>query len=302
MADSADEWLLLREWLRSDARLGIAHLSIPVPEVEAATATRSRGATRGPSEPPAVGPRPGTARSAAAAPSPRPSFQCSAEVTQETDLPALCDTALRDDAARAALDQLDRDHVRGCTRCSLFQGRQQTVFGVGHVRAELMFVGEGPGADEDRMGQPFVGAAGQLLTRMIAAMSLTREQVYICNVVKCRPPANRTPSEDEMRACAPYLWRQIALVRPHVIVALGRPAAQTLLATTAPISSLRGQFHDFPPLALRGLGLPPAKLMPTFHPAYLLRSPGEKAKSWDDLKQVMQFLGIAIPRSSGGGT
>ncbi len=156
-------------------------------------------------------------------------------------------------------------------------------------------MGEGPGADEDAQGQPFVGRAGQLLTRMIAAMTLTREQVYICNVVKCRPPANRTPTEDEMLACSPYLWRQLAILRPRVIVALGRPAAQTLLATSTPISRLRGEFHDFPPPALSHLGLPPAKLMPTFHPAYLLREPDEKTKVWEDLKQVMRWLGIAIP-------
>ncbi len=212
----------------------------------------------------------------------------------------MCPAALRDDEARAALALLDREFVQGCNRCGLCSGRTQTVFGVGHPRAELMFVGEGPGADEDRAGQPFVGRAGQLLTRMIAAMTLTRDQVYICNVVKCRPPENRTPAEDEMRACSPFLWRQIALVRPQVIVALGRPAAQTLLATTTPIGKLRGQFHDFPPLPLRGLGLPAAKLMPTFHPAYLLRSPEEKGKSWEDLKQVMQLLGISIPGRPGG--
>lgn len=211
------------------------------------------------------------------------------------DFPPLCDRDLREPDAVAQLAVLDERHVRGCVRCELHAGRTQTVFGVGRARPELVFVGEGPGADEDAQGQPFVGRAGQLLTRMIAAMTLTREQVYICNVVKCRPPANRTPTEDEMHACSPYLWRQLAILRPRVIVALGRPAAQTLLATTTPISRLRGEFHDFPPPALSHLGLPPAKLMPTFHPAYLLREPDEKAKVWDDLKQVMRWLGIAIP-------
>lgn len=193
------------------------------------------------------------------------------------------------------LRQLDEHEVRGCTRCPLHAGRRQTVFGVGDPQAELMFIGEGPGADEDRLGEPFVGRAGQLLTRMIAAMALTRDQVYITNVVKCRPPGNRTPTPVEMQACAPFLWRQIALIRPRVIVALGRPAAQTLLGTTAPIGRLRGQFHDFPPPAHEGLDLPPCRLMPTYHPAYLLRTPSEKAKAWEDLKQVMRFLGIPVP-------
>jgi uracil-DNA glycosylase family 4 len=130
---------------------------------------------------------------------------------------------------------------------------------------------------------------------MIAAMTLTRDQVYICNVVKCRPPGNRTPTTEEADACLPYLYRQLAILRPRVIVALGRPAAQALLQTNAPIGRLRGEFHDFPPPGLAHLGLPPAVVMPTFHPAYLLRSPGEKTKAWEDLKQVMEFLGIPIP-------
>lgn len=190
---------------------------------------------------------------------------------------------------------LDAEQVRGCTRCGLHAGRTQTVFGVGTPQPELVFVGEGPGADEDRQGEPFVGKAGQLLTRMIGAMTLSREQVYICNVVKCRPPENRTPTDDEMEACSPYLFEQLRILRPRVIVALGRPAAQTLLATKTPIGKLRGQWHDFPPPAFAHLNLPSVRLMPTFHPAYLLRSPDEKAKVWDDLKLVMQLLGIPIP-------
>jgi DNA polymerase len=191
---------------------------------------------------------------------------------------------------------LDANSVRGCTKCRLHEHRTQTVFGVGHARAELVFVGEGPGADEDAQGIPFVGRAGQLLTRMIAAMTLTREQVYICNVVKCRPPGNRTPTEDEMEACGPYLFRQLAVLRPRIIVALGRPASQTLLATKVPISRLRGELHDFPPPALSHLGLPTTKLMPTFHPAYLLRNPPAKVDAWKDLQEVMRYLGIEPPR------
>lgn len=211
-------------------------------------------------------------------------------------MPPLCNRELAIEDARGELTTLDATFVRGCTRCPLHASRTQTVFGVGPPRPDLVFVGEGPGVDEDREGEPFVGRAGQLLTRMIAAMTLSREQVYICNVVKCRPPGNRTPVDDEMAACSPYLWRQLAVLRPKVIVALGRPAAQTLLASKAPIGQLRGEFQDFPPPALAYLGLPSAKVMPTFHPAYLLRSPAEKTKSWEDLKQVMGFLGIPIPK------
>jgi len=215
----------------------------------------------------------------------------------DAELPPLCDRELSPAEAAAELARLNEHFVRHCRKCELHANRTQTVFGVGRPRPELVFVGEGPGADEDRQGQPFVGRAGQLLTRMIAAMTLTREQVYICNVVKCRPPDNRTPTEPEMEVCSPYLWRQLAILRPRVIVALGRPAAQTLLVTNVPIGRLRGEFQDFPPPPLAHLGLPRCKLMPTFHPAYLLRSPGEKAKAWEDLKQVMRELGIPIPQA-----
>ncbi|MFO0838857.1 MAG: uracil-DNA glycosylase [Phycisphaerae bacterium] len=220
-----------------------------------------------------------------------------ATIRDDPSLPALVREELRLDNARQALQVLDEQHVKGCARCGLHAQRTQTVFGVGHVRPQLVFVGEGPGADEDAQGEPFVGRAGQLLTRMIAAMTLTREQVYICNIVKCRPPGNRTPTDDEMETCAPFLFRQLAILRPRVIVALGRPSSQTLLATRQPISQLRGSFHDFPPPAYAAFDLPKCALMPTFHPAYLLRSPGEKGKAWEDLKQVMRFLEIPIPRA-----
>ncbi|MFH1747396.1 MAG: uracil-DNA glycosylase [Planctomycetota bacterium] len=197
--------------------------------------------------------------------------------------------------ATAQLNHLDAEFVQVCTRCRLHAQRNKTVFGDGSPRPDLVFIGEGPGAEEDRQGIPFVGRAGELLSKMINAMGLKREQVYICNIVKCRPPGNRTPTEDEMQTCVPYLWRQLAILRPKAIVALGRPAAQTLLSTKTTIGRLRGEFHDFPPLAHAHLGLPPAKLMPTFHPAYLLRSPGEKGKAWEDLKQVMRFLGLDAP-------
>lgn len=211
------------------------------------------------------------------------------------DLPPICDHELSADEAAAALDELNAAYVRGCEACRLHERRTQTVFGVGAPRPRLVFVGEGPGADEDAQGEPFVGAAGQLLTRMVGAMTLRREDVYICNMVKCRPPGNRTPADDEVTTCSPYLVRQLAILRPEVIVTLGRPSSQGLLATKTPISKLRGATYAFPPPALAGLGLPPAKLVPTFHPAYLLRSPGEKAKAWEDLKRVMTLLQIPVP-------
>jgi len=168
-----------------------------------------------------------------------------------------------------------------CRRCKLAAGRTTLVFGVGNPAAELMFVGEGPGADEDREGEPFVGKAGQLLTRMIVAMGFRRDEVYIANVVKCRPPGNRNPEPDEIEACEPFLRGQIAAIRPKVIVALGKFAAQTLLRDTTPITRLRGRWMTY-----EGV-----KLMPTFHPAYLLRSPDEKGKAWEDLQAVMRELG-----------
>jgi uracil-DNA glycosylase family 4 len=179
-----------------------------------------------------------------------------------------------------------REELGECTRCKLAGGRTKLVFGVGRPDAELMFVGEGPGADEDRQGEPFVGRAGQLLTKMIEAMGYRREEVYIANVVKCRPPENRNPEPDEMAACEPFLRGQIAAVRPKVIVALGKIAVQALLRETTAISRLRGRWFSY-----EGV-----KLMPTFHPAYLLRSPEEKKKAWDDLQLVMNELGRPVTR------
>jgi DNA polymerase len=178
--------------------------------------------------------------------------------------------------------------VRGdlgeCRRCKLAGGRRTLVFGVGNPAAELMFVGEGPGADEDAQGEPFVGKAGQLLTKMIEAMGYRREEVYIANVVKCRPPGNRNPEPDEIEACEPFLRAQLEAIRPKVVVALGKFAAQTLLRDTSPISRLRGRWFEYERI----------RLMPTFHPAYLLRSPNEKAKAWEDLQLVMKDLGKPV--------
>jgi DNA polymerase len=174
-----------------------------------------------------------------------------------------------------------RADIGDCTRCKLHGlGRQQIVFGVGNPNADLMFVGEAPGADEDVQGEPFVGRAGQLLTKIIEAIGLKREDVYIANVIKCRPPQNRNPEPDEVERCEPFLFRQIDVVKPKVIVALGKFGAQTLLRTLDPISRLRGRVFDF-----RG-----AKLVPTFHPAYLLRNPASKREVWEDMKLVKKLL------------
>lgn len=167
-----------------------------------------------------------------------------------------------------------------CTRCRLAEGRTHLVFGEGAVPSSLMFIGEGPGEQEDLQGRPFVGRAGELLTRMIEAMGLRRESVYIANIVKCRPPGNRDPEPDEVEACLPVLLEQIRLVQPRVIVSLGRVSAQTLLATSTPVSRLRGKWHRFLDI----------DLMPTFHPAYLLRSPEKKKEAWLDLQAVMKKL------------
>jgi uracil-DNA glycosylase len=178
-----------------------------------------------------------------------------------------------------------REDIGDCTRCALHKGRNKIVFADGDANARLMFVGEGPGADEDAQGLPFVGRAGQLLNNMIAAMGLKREQVYIANVVKCRPPQNRTPEPDEANTCSPFLFRQIDVVRPEVIVALGATAATYLLGQRQPLAGLRGRVHSF-----RG-----SKLIVTYHPAFLLRDPRQKKEAWADLQIAMRELGLKPP-------
>jgi uracil-DNA glycosylase len=180
----------------------------------------------------------------------------------------------------AALEDLRSGTIGDCRRCKLCEGRTKIVFGDGSPRARLMFIGEGPGADEDRQGLPFVGRAGQLLNQIIKAMGFTREEVYIANVVKCRPPDNRAPQPDETASCTPFLFRQIEIIGPEVIVALGSPATQALLGTSAGITKIRGTFREFQ-------GIP---VMPTFHPAYLLRNPAAKKEVWEDMQQVMARL------------
>lgn len=168
-----------------------------------------------------------------------------------------------------------------CRRCRLSDRRKNIVFGSGNPHARLVFVGEGPGYEEDQRGEPFVGAAGQLLTKIIEAINYSRQQVYICNIIKCRPPENRNPMPDEINACFPFLGRQITAIKPDFICALGTFAAQTILETNEPISKLRGCFHDY-------MGI---KVLPTYHPAYLLRNPDKKRDVWEDMKKLIKELG-----------
>jgi DNA polymerase len=208
--------------------------------------------------------------------------------SRSVPLPVASGPSLFEAADKVAGDTLlkIREDLGECTRCKLHKGRNKIVFGDGNPKAELVFVGEGPGADEDAQGLPFVGRAGKLLTQMIEAMSLQRKDVYICNVVKCRPPENRTPEKDEVSTCSPYLVRQLDVINPKVIVCLGSVAAQTLLETNRGISHFRGEWLDF-----RG-----RKLMATYHPAYLLRNPNAKGEVWKDLQKVMAELGLERKR------
>ena len=179
-----------------------------------------------------------------------------------------------------ALAEIRKD-LGDCRRCPLHETRNKLVFGAGDPNADLMFVGEAPGGDEDRQGEPFVGRAGQLLTKIIAAIGKKRDQVYIANILKCRPPGNRNPESSEIAVCSPFLDRQIEAIQPKVICALGTFAAQTMLKTRTPIGRLRGQAHPY-----NGSSL----LVPTFHPAYLLRSPGKKRETWEDMQMIMKLL------------
>ncbi len=185
------------------------------------------------------------------------------------------------------LNLLDDSEVKVCTKCRLCETRKKTAFGEGDPDAKIMFIGEGPGENEDLQGRPFVGAAGQLLDKMMLAMGLKREQVYICNIVKCRPPGNREPAPDETATCTPYLLKQIEIIRPQVIVTLGRPASQFLLQTKNSMGKMRGVWHSW-----RGI-----KLMPTYHPAYVLRdyTPKTRATVWSDLKLVLIELNLPVP-------
>lgn len=217
--------------------------------------------------------RPSQRPSQANAPVARPGLP----VIQVPGGPSLFEERIENDS----LERIRAD-IGDCTRCKLHKARTNIVFGVGNPKAELVFVGEGPGHDEDVKGEPFVGRAGKLLTSMIEAMGLERKDVYICNVVKCRPPENRLPERDEIEVCSPFLMRQLAAIQPKVICCLGACSAQTLLQTNQGISRFRGEWFDF-----RG-----AKLIATYHPAYLLRNPNAKGEVWKDLQKVMAVLGL----------
>ena len=209
-------------------------------------------------------------------------------IPRSTSLPVIAGPSLFESMEKVAGDSLlkTREDLGECTRCKLHSTRHKIVFGDGNPKAELVFVGEGPGADEDAQGLPFVGRAGKLLTQMIEAMGLQRQDVYICNVVKCRPPENRQPEEDEVKSCSPFLMRQIDVIAPKVIVCLGATAAKTLLQTNRGISQFRGEWLEF-----RG-----RKLLATYHPAYLLRNPPAKSEVWKDLQKVMAVLGLEVKK------
>ncbi len=285
-AEVAEETLRHLAWLRSAGVIEVPHPALPPPvPVEPAPARQVPAASR-----PSPAPRPRSAEPSGAPQAGTPATpdlaaapprSASSPVTEAAATYSASDKGCGSEALLAI-----RRDLGECTRCKLAGGRTHLVFGVGNPRAELLFVGEGPGADEDQQGEPFVGKAGQLLTKMIEAMGFRREDVYIANVVKCRPPGNRNPEPDEIAACEPFLRAQIAALSPRVIVALGKFAAQTLLRDPTPITKLRGRWSSYDGV----------KLMPTFHPAYLLRSPEEKKRAWEDLQLVMKELGRSLPR------
>lgn len=214
---------------------------------------------------------------------------------QLPEQPASARTNVAPSDKGAALDDMNDNEVKVCTRCRLSKTRTHTVFGEGDANAVLVFVGEGPGQNEDETGRPFCGRAGDLLTKMIGAMGLTRGDVFICNVVKCRPPQNRNPMSDEVEACWPYLMRQLQIISPKVIVTMGNPATQTLLQTKAGITRLRGTWQVLGEFADSPGKIP---VMPTFHPSYVLRyhTPEVRGEVWSDLKQVMAVLGLELPK------
>jgi DNA polymerase len=250
-------------WQESDG----SRTLLDLPRAKAAAPVAQR-----PASPPPVAPPPNLRPAAVAPPLP-------ATIVPPRPAPAVAAQAM---VGGSTLDEIRRE-LGDCRRCGLCDGRKQIVFGSGNPRAQLVFVGEGPGQEEDEQGVPFVGKAGQLLTKMIEAMKFSRDEVYICNVVKCRPPNNRNPEPAEIAACEPYLKAQLRVLQPQVIVALGKFASQTLLRDTTPITRLRGQWREYEGVAL----------MPTFHPAYLLRNPAEKKSAWADLQQVMKRFGKA---------
>jgi DNA polymerase len=283
----------VRRTLEHAERLGVRRVRRPRVSAPAASATPApRPSAPGAAAPGAAVPAPAVPGAAVPAPAvarPSPARPAAPEAPVRVDVglfrkPILEPGAEVDRSRNAEELAVVASQVAGCTKCGLCRTRTNTVPGEGHPQARLVFVGEGPGADEDATGRPFVGRAGQLLDKMIGAMKLRREDVYIANVVKCRPPNNRTPLPDEVDACEPYLMRQLEILRPEVVCALGATAAHTLLETQDALGRLRGRWYDW-----RGL-----RLMVTYHPAYLLRNPTDKPKAWQDLQKIMQQLGIPL--------
>jgi len=283
----------LKLWLRSERALGLPSVVVPGGAIAAQQVTGSAshqvadecgvedcGSATSPAPPP-VAPvvLPPTDRRQRDEPD-----TGSALFAPAAEQPAFGAAVLSPDEKRNRLLALDNNEVRGCTKCRLCETRTQTVFGEGDADAKIFFIGEGPGENEDLSGRPFVGRAGEMLNKWIAAMGLKREQVFIANIVKCRPPGNRVPAPDEVATCTPYLQRQLEIVRPKVIVTLGLPSAKYMLQSNSTMGRLRGQWHEW-----RGV-----KLMPTFHPAYVLRSYTNEVRAavWDDLKKVMAEVGL----------
>jgi uracil-DNA glycosylase len=275
---------LLENWLSYANELGLTPLYRDRVAAEPPLASQSIASSREPVRP--------TQATQTRTPTPRPGSTKTLEISaaSATPFPVSTGPTLFEAAERREGDTLEiiRDDLGECTRCKLHKHRNKIVFGDGNPKAELVFIGEGPGHDEDVQGLPFVGRAGKLLTQMIEAMGLQRSDVYICNVVKCRPPENRQPERDEIAACSPFLVRQIESIRPKVIVCLGATAAQMLLNTNRGISGFRGEWLDY-----RG-----TRLLATYHPAYLLRNPAAKSEVWKDLQKVMQVLGLQSKRAA----
>ena len=295
----------LRLWLRGERAFGLPSVALPAAAQAAAAQGESEAPglsapddagdpdelTRPAPEPEAPVIMPPTSRSAPAPLPPRrvTAAQPAALFAPAADQPAFDAPPLSPDEKRARLVALDDKEVRGCTKCRLCETRTNTVFGEGDPAAQVFFIGEGPGENEDLTGRPFVGRAGEMLNKWIAAMGLRREQVFIANIVKCRPPGNRVPAPDEVATCTPYLQRQLEIIRPKVIVTLGLPSAKYMLQSNLTMGRLRGQWHEW-----RGI-----KLMPTFHPAYVLRSYNDQTRAavWSDLKKVMAELNLPVPPS-----
>lgn len=276
--DPARQQRILRQHVDTDRLLGVE--AVPMGEVQIDETAVASAAVEAPRRPPVERRETSPPSHGARDPAPAPRV-----VPSRTPMPAATPVGDR----LTVLNDLDQHEVKGCTRCGLHAGRNQTVFGEGNPAAELMIIGEGPGADEDRTGRPFVGRAGQLLDKQIQAMGYKREDVYIANVVKCRPPGNRAPTPHEAEVCGDYLHRQIMTIQPKVILTVGGPAAKLLLSTESGITRIRGNWHAYERLD------PPIPVMPTFHPAYLLRAytPENRRKVWNDLQAVMQRLGRA---------